>query len=241
MTTQTSTTQQAITQGRVRHLFTLVGGGLVAMGIQQGNWLIGAAGGVAGAIGFALSEADKHTAGALHDRVTAIEADLDEYGAIIDDLPATIAPPAVAATPPPSPPGLIAKTATVLALALSLGAMGCAKLLPGQDPVVVRTEQAETQTYNTLDTFLKLDDIANANPAISSKWVPAHSFATHLRTPVKSGANTIPLGIAMILSVDQVKLAYQAGTATSNALLTAVDVLMATDTQITQYQSLTNL
>lgn len=155
-------------------------------------------------------------------------------------LPVVVLPPANDLRPPgPSP---IAKAAVVLAFGLLiLGGMGCAKLLPGQDPVVVRTEQVETQTYNTFDTFLKLDDIANVNPSISNKWQPAHGFAQHLRSPVQSGTNTVPLGIAMVLSVDQVKLAYEAGTATSNSLLTAVDVLSATITQIGTYQSLTNL
>lgn len=124
---------------------------------------------------------------------------------------------------------------------LTIGIIGCAKLLPGQDPIVVRTEQVETQTYSILDTFLKLDDTINANSKLAPSWTAAHAFAQHLRTPVQSQKGImVPLGIATILSVDQIKLAYVAGTTTSNALITAVNVLSTTVIQIQQYQSLTN-
>ena len=117
---------------------------------------------------------------------------------------------------------------------------GCAKLLPGTDPLVVRTEQLEGQAYNTFDSFLRLDDIANVNPAISNGWQPAHVFAQYLRKPVQSGTNTVPFGVATVLSLDNVKLTYQAGTSSSNSLITAIGVVEAVITQVGQYTTLTN-
>jgi hypothetical protein len=55
---------------------------------------------------------------------------------------------------------------------------------------------------------------------------------------VQSGTNTVPFGIATILSLDQVKLAYKAGASTSNSLVTALSTLTATIAQASQYTSL---
>lgn len=122
-----------------------------------------------------------------------------------------------------------------LALA-SAAIVGCAKLLPGSNPLVVRTEQLETQAYGTFDLFLKFDDQAMANPTLSNSWATsAHPFATYLRKPVVNGTNTVPFGIATILSLDQIKLSYESGVATSNSLLTAIDVLETTVAQADEY------
>jgi hypothetical protein len=129
--------------------------------------------------------------------------------------------------------------AAVLAFGLAAGVTGCAKLAAGADPLVVRTEQTETLAYNTFDTFLKLDDTAMANAGVSNAWAKgAHPFAAYLRQPVGSGTNAVPFGIAAILSVDQIKLAYEAGASSSNALATAVNTLTATLNQAAQYASL---
>jgi hypothetical protein len=129
---------------------------------------------------------------------------------------------------------------TLLALTITATIFsGCAKLQPGADPIVVRAEQLETTAYSTFDTFLKLDDIAMANTTIAPTWTnSAHPFATYLRKPVQNGTNTVPFGIATVLSLDQVKLAYQAGTTSSNALVTAITVLTTTISQVSQYTSL---
>jgi hypothetical protein len=139
----------------------------------------------------------------------------------------------------PVPPIAIAAGVIVLAFGLCWLVTSCASVPPGSDPLVVRTEAAETVAFATFDTFLKLDDLAMAAPAVSNAWAgAAHPFAGYLRKPIVSGTNTVPFGIATILSVDQIKLAYQAGTSTSNALVTALDALSATVAQASQYTSL---
>lgn len=151
---------------------------------------------------------------------------------------ATASPPA--ATPAPS---LAAKVGLValLACGLALGLYGCAGVSAGSDPLVVRTEQLETMAYSTFDTFLKIDDTAMKDASVSNAWASsAHPFAQYLRKPIVNGTNTVPFGIATVLSVDQIKLAYEAGTTTSNALTTALNALTATVAQASQYTSLVN-
>ena len=138
-------------------------------------------------------------------------------------------------------PSAAMKTAGVIVLAFGLCWLvtSCASVAPGSDPLVVRTETLETSAYTTLDTFLKLDDLAMTTPAVSNAWAgAAHPFASYLRKPIVNGTNTVPFGIATILSVDQIKLAYKAGTSTSNALVTALDTLSATVAQASLYTSL---
>jgi hypothetical protein len=115
----------------------------------------------------------------------------------------------------------------------------CVKLKPGADPLVVRTEQLETTAYSTFDTFLKLDDVAMANSTVEPTWSEsAHPFATYLRKPITVGTNTVPFGIASVLSLDTIKLSYQSGESSSNALLSAITVLETTVSQASQYTSL---
>jgi hypothetical protein len=127
-------------------------------------------------------------------------------------------------------------------LALTVGACvvaSCSTVQKGSDPLVVRTEQLETTAYDTFDTFLKVDDIAMANNTVAPTWTTsAHPFAVYLRQPIQSGTNKVPFGIATILSLDQIKLAYKVGTATSNNLVTAINTLTATISQVSQYTSL---
>ena len=122
---------------------------------------------------------------------------------------------------------------------LTVAFTGCAKLQPGADPLVVRTEQLETTAYSTFDTFLKLDDVAMANTTVAPTWTTsAHPFAVYLRKPITVGTNTLPFGIASVLSLDTIKVSYQSGTTSSNALLSAITVLETTVQQASQYTSL---
>jgi hypothetical protein len=128
---------------------------------------------------------------------------------------------------------------TLLAITITGTIISCSSIAPGQDPLVVRTEQAEGLAYNTFDEFLKIDDIANANTSISNSWQSAHVFAQYLRKPMQFGTNgMVPFGIATVLSLDNIKLAYKAGTASSNTLTQAIGVLTATVAQANQYKSL---
>lgn len=134
---------------------------------------------------------------------------------------------------------VLSACALVLSLILAVCIdSGCVSVAAGSDPLVVRTEQVETGAYATFDTFLKLDDIAQSNPLASNSWASAHAFAVYLRQPVQNGSNTVPFGVGTVLSLDQVKLAYKAGTASSNALVTALAVVSTTAAQASQYSAL---
>jgi len=112
-------------------------------------------------------------------------------------------------------------------LALSLLLSGCAHLDKGADPIVVRAEQSESVAKATFDTFLQID---NSNRAFfTTNAPPLHAFAEYLRAPVtipSGGTNlSLPRGLSFVASLDSVKLAYQHGSATSNALATAIAVI----------------
>jgi hypothetical protein len=97
---------------------------------------------------------------------------------------------------------------------------GCAPLQPGADPIVVRTEQAETVGKAAFDLILHVD---NGNRSFfATNAPPFHEFCDWLRVPQTiEGTNTQPRVVALILSLDDVKLDYQRGLTTSNALWVA--------------------
>lgn len=100
---------------------------------------------------------------------------------------------------------------------------GCAGVQPGNDPLVVHTEQTETIAYSTFDTFLTLED---ANRALVASNIPAvHAFAETLRQPVMDGTNLTRAALLWVMQLDRVKLAYEAGKATSNNVVTALAVV----------------
>ena len=115
--------------------------------------------------------------------------------------------------------------AASIALCVSLWAWaGCAPLQPGADPFVVRVEQAETTAQSTFDLVLNLD---YANAGWWKTNAPAfHAFCNWLRTPQTVDlTNTLPRCSAMILSLDDVKLSYQASKANSNDVYSALMTL----------------
>jgi hypothetical protein len=146
-------------------------------------------------------------------------------------------PPAVAAdlpiaTKPSSGPGMaalmlfswgtwfrpIAQAAALTAIVLV--ASGCAPLQPGADPLVVNVERAETIGQSTFSLILHVDD---SNRTFFETNAPAfHEFCQWLRVPQTiEGTNTQPRAVALLLSLDDVKMDYQAGRTSSNALWVA--------------------
>ena len=120
----------------------------------------------------------------------------------------------------PTLPRTGAETAALTA-ALILGILlGCAQLQPGADPLVVNTERTETIAKTTFDLVMQVD---NTDRGFWRTNAPAfHSFVEWLREPQTVQTNTLPRCLAMILSVDDVKLDYRAARASSNDLATAV-------------------
>lgn len=100
--------------------------------------------------------------------------------------------------------------------------VGCNSVAPGSDPIVVRAEQVETGATNTLNGIVSIDD---ANRPFWITNAPAfHTFAETLRKPVQIDGLTLPAGLAAVRSLDDVKVAYIAGKATSNDVVAAISV-----------------
>ena len=119
----------------------------------------------------------------------------------------------------------IARAGGLAALVLLTGFLfaGCASVAPGQDPLVVRTEQVETNAFEAFSFVVHLDaTLAASSQGTNSNLQALHTAANWLRAPAPAGTNTLPRGAALIYSLDQVKLDYQAGRATSNTLSTVL-------------------
>ena len=104
--------------------------------------------------------------------------------------------------------------------------VGCASLQPGADPLVVRAEQTEAIAKSAFDTVLNFD---NSNRGFWATNSPAyHSFCEWLRQPqTVEATNTLPRAAAMLISLDDIKLAYKISTVSSNALIEAITTVSA--------------
>ena len=104
--------------------------------------------------------------------------------------------------------------------------VGCASLQPGADPLVVRAEQTEAIAKSAFDTVLNFD---NSNRGFWATNAPAyHSFCEWLRQPqTVEATNTLPRAAAMLISLDDIKLAYKISTVSSNALIEAITTVSA--------------
>lgn len=122
-----------------------------------------------------------------------------------------------------SPPGV----ALLMAGASLLLFQACAPLQPGADPLIVRTEQTETTAKASFDLVLNVDN--QSRQFWRTNAPQFHSFCEWLRAPQTVASqfetNTLPRASAMILSLDDLKLRYKAGRASSNDLSAATAVL----------------
>lgn len=109
---------------------------------------------------------------------------------------------------------------TGIAINLAVLIVGCASLSPGADPLVVRAEQTETFATNTFYTFLSIE--ANDRLLIEANFPAIHAFAETLRQPVTEGTNRYRACYYWVHLLDNAKLAYKAGTGTSNQLVAAL-------------------
>ena len=127
---------------------------------------------------------------------------------------------------------------SLAAMAIGLVACfsGCAALSKGADPLVVRTEQAETDGKAAFDLVL---DVDNSNRGFFRTNAPGfHAFCEGLRVPVTVDlTNTLPTASAYLQSLDDVKVAYQNAKATSNALATAILTLEAVVNQAMNWEA----
>lgn len=104
---------------------------------------------------------------------------------------------------------------------------GCATVAPGADPLVVRVEQTQATGQAVLDAVVHIE---HSEAGFFRTNAPAfYQFAEWLKQPqpvpvfissaTTNGAVSLPRGLAMLWSLDQVKLAYKAGAASSNSVL----------------------
>lgn len=114
-----------------------------------------------------------------------------------------------------------------LVLVLLLGA-GCASILPGNDPVIVRAQQTREIAFSTFDTFVTLE---YRNRAFLQKLNP--NF-TDVADNIRTGAPK------WFKSFDQVLVAYKAGKtpATKSKLDGAIAVIESALTEAQTYIAL---
>jgi hypothetical protein len=130
----------------------------------------------------------------------------------------------------------------ILPLACAIGfSPGCAALAPGADPLVVRVEQAESTGKAVLDLVVHVE---SANFTFYQSNAPGFvTFAEWLKVPqsVPAGATngTLPRGLALVWSLDQTKMAYKQGLATSNVLTTALGTFAAAVNQASAWLTVT--
>jgi hypothetical protein len=129
---------------------------------------------------------------------------------------------------------------TIGLAALVFGAVACAHVQPGNDPLVVHVEQVQTTAKGAFDLVLNVD---NANRNFYRTNAPGfHSFCEWLRVPTAtSDGGTLPRASAMLWTLDAEKLAYKNGTATSNAVTTALVIVTESVNQAQTWIATLNL
>lgn len=119
----------------------------------------------------------------------------------------------------------IALTAFIATIVVS-----CAILQKGEDPLVVRTEQAEALAKANFDLVLAID---NSDRGFWILKAPRfHQFCEWLRQPTPVWqTNWLPRASAMILSVNNIKRDYIASKSYSNVLFSALITLESASTE----------
>jgi hypothetical protein len=155
-------------------------------------------------------------------------------------------PPAVTGDPPKLPGAPLATLMAIMpwlrpfmaafALTTVLFVTGCAPLQPGADPLVVNVERAELVGKSTFDLILNVD---NSNRSYWATNAPAfHEFCQWLRQrQTIERTNTLPRCVAMVLSLDDVKLDYKAARSSSNALTEALATFSSVLNQATSWSN----
>ena len=104
--------------------------------------------------------------------------------------------------------------------------MGCAKIQPGADPIVVRTERTLQSAQATFQFALQVD---NQDRGFWRMKAPAfHEFCNTLRVPTPyplDSTNLYPQYRVWLLSLNDLKNDYKAGRASSNHLFVGLNVL----------------
>lgn len=132
----------------------------------------------------------------------------------------------------PTKPKLPSALPLILLPFLIAGAIlvGCATVKPGNDVLVVRTEQFLTTAQGTLLFTMQVD---SQDPEFWAENAPAfHEFVDDLRTlTTYQETNTLPRWRVGLLSLNDMKNDYKAARVSSNALFTALSVAQSLQAQ----------
>lgn len=137
----------------------------------------------------------------------------------------------------PQPVNITKLTPLLMLTAILAGFVtACAPLQPGADPVVVTIERTGTTAKGTFDAILNID---NSNRAFFRTNTPGlHNFCEWLRQPqTVDETNTLPRSAAMLVSLDDVKLAYKAGRASSNEVFTVLTTVTSAESQASSWMN----
>jgi len=120
--------------------------------------------------------------------------------------------------------------------AVFLGAIGCAPLQPGADPIVVNVERTETVAKSSFDLVLNVD---NSKRSFFATNAPGfHNFCEWLRArQTVEETNSLPRASALLVSLDDVKLAYKAGRATSNEVYAVLYTVQSAESQASAWMT----
>lgn len=115
--------------------------------------------------------------------------------------------------------------------------IGCMRLRPGADPLVVRVEQSEAVSKSSFDLVLRVD---NLDRGFWRTNAPAfHGFCEWLRYPVPVWkTNTLPRASAMIANLNTVKVDYKQARASSNDLYIALITLQSAANQASAWAAI---
>jgi hypothetical protein len=108
----------------------------------------------------------------------------------------------------------------------------------GSDPLTIKVEQVETSATATFDLVVHVD---NSDRGFWRTNAPAfHNFCEWLRAPMAvDQTNILPRGLAMVKQLDNVKVAYKSGLATSNTLVTILLTTQSTLDQAAAWSTIT--
>jgi hypothetical protein len=130
-----------------------------------------------------------------------------------------------------------ASSAVLLVLSAASFLAGCAPLKPGVNALVVNVERTETLAKSTFDLVLNVDNSQRGFYATNAPEF--HKFCQWLRrSQTVEGTNTLPRAAAILVSLDDVKLAYESGSASSNELVTALSTVTETLNQAAAWSTL---
>jgi len=121
-------------------------------------------------------------------------------------------------------------------MAVLAGVIGCVPLQPGADPVVVNVERTETVAKSSFDLVLNVDN--SKRDFFRTNATGFHNFCEWLRAPqTVEETNTLPRATALLVSLDDVKLAYKAGRASSNEVYAVLFTVQSAESQASSWLS----